>query len=256
MSPRYLQRSKIDGHLGYARGRRATGLGRLQVCIHCPPFCGVSSMPYRKLQDLNLPTSLDMLDRPLDLPPSLLGKAQEVRSEDGPRRIRGMIEDVQKLAAQDRILLNAVSILALFPLSFVPLTWQGGYRPSTCLIQSLRMMNCNARTSERPGHAHLLTRLINICYTTLKRTMKSWRRARWRIKLCVITGRSGSIGLKPLCLMRYTTFLLYRGLFLTSVVAGFAGLGRPRLWHAYQHELSLSPNPIARAIPTPIPRAA
>lgn len=63
-----------------------------------------------------------MLDRPLDLPPSLLGKAQEVRSEDGPQRIRGMIEDVQKLAAQDRILLNAVSILALFPLFFAPLT--------------------------------------------------------------------------------------------------------------------------------------
>lgn len=63
-----------------------------------------------------------MLDRPLDLPPNFLGKAQEVRSEDGPQRIRGMIEDVQKLAAQDRILLNAVSILAFFPLFFGPLT--------------------------------------------------------------------------------------------------------------------------------------
>lgn len=65
---------------------------------------------------------MDILDRPLDLPPSLLGKAREVHSEDGPRRIRGMIEDVQKLAAQDRILLNAVSILALFPLFLDPLT--------------------------------------------------------------------------------------------------------------------------------------
>lgn len=73
-------------------------------------------MPHRKLQDLSLPMSLDMLDRPLDLPPSLLGKAREVRSEDGLRRVRGMIEDVQKLAAQDRILLNTVSVLAPFPL--------------------------------------------------------------------------------------------------------------------------------------------
>jgi programmed cell death 6-interacting protein len=79
-------------------------------------------MPHRKLQELSLPTTLDMLDRPLDLPQSLLGKAREVRSEDGPRRIRGMIEDVQKLAAQDRILLNAVSIFALSPLPPVPLT--------------------------------------------------------------------------------------------------------------------------------------
>jgi programmed cell death 6-interacting protein len=79
-------------------------------------------MPHRSLQDLTLPTSLDMLDRPLDLPPSLLGKAREVRAEDGPRRIRGMIGDVQKLAAQDRILLNAVSVLALLPLLFVLLT--------------------------------------------------------------------------------------------------------------------------------------
>ena len=80
-------------------------------------------MPYRTLQELSLPMSLDMLDRPLDLPQSLLGKAREVRSEDGPQRIRGMIEDVQKLAAQDRILLNTVSILALFPVSIVPLTY-------------------------------------------------------------------------------------------------------------------------------------
>ena len=69
-----------------------------------------------------MPTSLDMLDRPLDLPASLLGKAQEVRSENGPRRVRDMIEDVQKLAAQDRILLNAVSKFAIFALFFVPLT--------------------------------------------------------------------------------------------------------------------------------------
>jgi hypothetical protein len=216
-------------------------------------------MPHRKLQDLNLPTSLDMLDRPMDLPPSLLGKAQEVGSEDGPRRIRGMIEDVQKLAAQDRILLNAVSILALFPLFFVPLTQQGGYRPSTCLMRSLKMTSFNARTSERPGHVHLLTRLISICCTILKRTMKSWRRARWRIKLCVIIGRSGRIGLKPLCLMRYATPLLYWCFFLTPVAAGFAGLSRPRLCppgRAYQLELSLGPDPISCAITAPISRAA
>ena len=215
-------------------------------------------MSHRKLQELNLPTSLDMLDRPLDLPPSLLGKAQGVRSEDGPRRIHSMIEDVQKLAAQDRIRLNAVSALALFPLFFVSLTYQGVYRHSTCSMQSLRMMNCNARLSERRGRVHLLIRLINIYCIIHKRTMRSWRRARWRIKLSVIIGRSGRTGLRPLCSTRYTTFLLYSNLSLTLVIAGFTGLGHPRLRpprHAYQPELSLGPNSIPRADPTPVPRA-
>lgn len=126
-------------------------------------------------------------------------------------------------------------------------------------MQSLKMMNCNARPLEWCGHVHLLTKLTSICCTTRKHTTRSWRRAKWQIRLCVIIGRSGRTGLKPLCLMRYTTLLLYTGLSLTSVVAAITGLGHPRLrpsGHTQQPELSLDPNSISRTHLTPVPRAA
>ncbi|KIJ50961.1 hypothetical protein M422DRAFT_158756 [Sphaerobolus stellatus SS14] len=53
------------------------------------------------LQSLNLPAALDALDKPIGMPPSLLGKAEEVRSEDGTNRISRLIEDVQKLAKRN-----------------------------------------------------------------------------------------------------------------------------------------------------------
>jgi hypothetical protein len=71
------------------------------------------------------------------------------------------------------------------------------------------MMNCNARPSDRRGPAHRLTRLTNICCIIHKHITRSWRRGRWRIKLCVIIGRSGRTGLRPSRLMRYTALLLY-----------------------------------------------
>jgi programmed cell death 6-interacting protein len=62
----------------------------------------------RALRSLNLPAALDALDRPIGLPPSLLGKADEVRLEDGMHRIPALIEDVQRLARRNSAALDEV----------------------------------------------------------------------------------------------------------------------------------------------------
>jgi programmed cell death 6-interacting protein len=59
----------------------------------------------RTLQSLNLPASLEALERPIGLPPSLLRKAEEVRLENGPQKVDQSLGDVQRLAE------NAVQIL-------------------------------------------------------------------------------------------------------------------------------------------------
>ncbi|KAJ7593046.1 BRO1-like domain-containing protein [Mycena floridula] len=64
------------------------------------------------LQHLNLPSSLEALERPMGLPPSLLKKAEEVRLENGPSKIEHALEDLQRLARQDLDILNeAMDIL-------------------------------------------------------------------------------------------------------------------------------------------------
>ncbi|TCD68499.1 pH-response regulator protein palA/rim20 [Steccherinum ochraceum] len=64
------------------------------------------------LRTLNLPGSLEALEKPIGLPPSLLKKAEEVRSEKGPERIESSIEGVQRLAQQNMDTLNeAMDIL-------------------------------------------------------------------------------------------------------------------------------------------------
>ncbi|RDB25545.1 pH-response regulator protein palA/RIM20 [Hypsizygus marmoreus] len=64
------------------------------------------------LQRLNLPSSLEALERPIGLPPSLLRKAEEVRLENGPAKIEVSIEDVQRLAQRDLAILDeAMDIL-------------------------------------------------------------------------------------------------------------------------------------------------
>ncbi|KAH8994859.1 pH-response regulator [Lactarius akahatsu] len=52
----------------------------------------------RELQSQNLPAALDALDKPIGLPPSLLKKAEEVRSENGPERVEKSLEDIEILA--------------------------------------------------------------------------------------------------------------------------------------------------------------
>ncbi|KAG6840601.1 hypothetical protein C0991_005642 [Blastosporella zonata] len=64
------------------------------------------------LRLLHLPSTLEALERPIGLPPSLLRKAEEVRLEDGPNKIELSIEDVQLLAQQDHAILDeAMDIL-------------------------------------------------------------------------------------------------------------------------------------------------
>ncbi|KIY43649.1 BRO1-domain-containing protein [Fistulina hepatica ATCC 64428] len=65
-----------------------------------------------KLRSLNLPMSLDALDQPVRIPPSLLKKAEEVRQENGPARIRESLELIERLANNDKKILDeAMDIL-------------------------------------------------------------------------------------------------------------------------------------------------
>ena len=65
-----------------------------------------------ELRELNLPASLEALERPIGLPPSLLSQAEEVRNGNGPAKIEASIDDVQKLARRDLELLDEVTLLA------------------------------------------------------------------------------------------------------------------------------------------------
>ncbi|HEV7736133.1 MAG TPA: hypothetical protein VGO47_02020 [Chlamydiales bacterium] len=57
-----------------------------------------------------MPAALEALDRPIGVPPSLLGKAEEVRSEDGMRRIPAMLEDIQKMAKRTMTAIDEVRV--------------------------------------------------------------------------------------------------------------------------------------------------
>jgi hypothetical protein len=63
---------------------------------------------FRELQSHNLPAALDALDKPIGLPPSLLKKAEEVRSEDGPERVEKSLEDIDILAQRAMAILTEV----------------------------------------------------------------------------------------------------------------------------------------------------
>ncbi|KAG2017656.1 pH-response regulator, variant 2 [Coprinopsis cinerea AmutBmut pab1-1] len=66
----------------------------------------------RELRILNLPASLEALERPIGLPPSLLRKAEEIRLEDGPERVEASLDNIETLAQRDRALLDeAMDIL-------------------------------------------------------------------------------------------------------------------------------------------------
>jgi programmed cell death 6-interacting protein len=54
------------------------------------------------LSSLNLPGSLQALEKPLGLPPSLIFKAEELRQQDGLYRLKRSMEDTSKLKANDR----------------------------------------------------------------------------------------------------------------------------------------------------------
>lgn len=83
--------------------------------------------PYRGLRKLNLPSSLEALERPVGLPPSLLGKAEEVRLENGPTKIEVSIEDVQRLAQHDLAILDDVKLLPRVVNSWLIVKFLSGY---------------------------------------------------------------------------------------------------------------------------------
>ncbi|KAF8553948.1 BRO1-domain-containing protein [Imleria badia] len=58
------------------------------------------------LRSLNLPSSLEALERPIGLPPSFLKKAEQVRSEQGPERIETCLEHVELLARRAMAVLD------------------------------------------------------------------------------------------------------------------------------------------------------
>lgn len=65
----------------------------------------------RTLRSLNLPYSLEALERPIGLPPSFLKKAEEVRLEQGPERIESYLENVELLARRALAVLDEVWLI-------------------------------------------------------------------------------------------------------------------------------------------------
>ena len=70
-------------------------------------------LPYRCLASLGLPGSIQAVSQPLGLPPSLLAKAQEVRSAGGAARVRTMMQDVRRVAQIDQQVLDEVRLANL-----------------------------------------------------------------------------------------------------------------------------------------------
>lgn len=65
------------------------------------------------LSSLNLPGSLQALEKPLGLPPTLVSHAEEMRQQDGLNRLRRSTEDTAKVKANDRAVYNeGVELLA------------------------------------------------------------------------------------------------------------------------------------------------
>ncbi|KAJ5570429.1 uncharacterized protein N7459_009859 [Penicillium hispanicum] len=65
------------------------------------------------LTSLNLPGSLQALEKPLGLPPTLVSHAEEMRQQDGLNRLRRSVEDTAKVKANDRSVYNeGVELLA------------------------------------------------------------------------------------------------------------------------------------------------
>ncbi|PNS19516.1 pH-response regulator protein palA/RIM20 [Sphaceloma murrayae] len=57
---------------------------------------------HETMQSLNLPGSLQALEKPLGLPPGLAAHAQEIRQQNGIQRLHRVMADTEKLKANDR----------------------------------------------------------------------------------------------------------------------------------------------------------
>lgn len=58
------------------------------------------------LQSLNLPGSLQALEKPLGLPPILVSHAEEIRQQEGLHRLRRTIHETAKLRSNDEAIYN------------------------------------------------------------------------------------------------------------------------------------------------------
>ncbi|KAJ8114705.1 hypothetical protein OPT61_g3486 [Boeremia exigua] len=58
------------------------------------------------LRSLNLPGSLQALEKPLGLPPGLMAHAEEIRQQDGIHRLERSMEDTKKLMYSDQAVYN------------------------------------------------------------------------------------------------------------------------------------------------------
>ena len=70
----------------------------LDLAIRCS--ARVLKFP-RMLQSLNLPGSLQALEKPLGLPPTLVAHAEEIRQQEGLHRLRRTMHETSKLKAND-----------------------------------------------------------------------------------------------------------------------------------------------------------
>ena len=71
------------------------------------------TISFSLLSSLNLPGSLQALEKPLGLPPALVSHAEEMRQQDGLNRLRRSVEDTAKVKANDRAVYNeGVELLA------------------------------------------------------------------------------------------------------------------------------------------------
>ncbi|KAJ5403762.1 hypothetical protein N7509_003633 [Penicillium cosmopolitanum] len=65
------------------------------------------------LSSLNLPGSLQALEKPLGLPPTLVSHAEEMRQQDGLNRLRRSVQDTAKVKSNDHAIYNeGVELLA------------------------------------------------------------------------------------------------------------------------------------------------
>lgn len=63
---------------------------------------GLTARIHEVLKSLNLPGSLQALEKPLGLPPGLVSHAEEIRQQDGLDRLYRSIDETEKLKEQDR----------------------------------------------------------------------------------------------------------------------------------------------------------
>lgn len=56
----------------------------------------LSNVAFSTLQSLNLPGSLQALEQPIGLPPTLLRRAEDIRSQGGMERLRTLLQDVSR----------------------------------------------------------------------------------------------------------------------------------------------------------------